>query len=160
MQVTNLIKFAFSKHSRYLVVGGGTGGLSITSHLLRSGVHSSEIRIIDPSPNHYYQPGWTMVGAGQWMIHSTAQKMEETLPKNVSLSKDKIKVVHPENNTVLCENGAEYTYDELILATGLQLNYNKIEGLKEALDDEKSNVASIYQLNYAEKMAKIAANLT
>jgi len=157
MQVSKLIRFAFSKHSRYLVVGGGTGGVSISAHLLRSGVSSKEITIIDPSPNHYYQPGWTMVGAGQWLIHSTSQKMEETLPKNIPLSKETIKVVKPEENKVICESGAEFTYDDLILATGMRLQYEKIQGLKEALDDPNSGVASIYQLNYAEKMAKIAA---
>ena len=102
MKINNLIRFTFAKHSRYLVVGGGTGGVSIASHLIRSGVHAQEIRMIDPAPNHYYQPGWTMVGAGQWMIHSTAQKMEETVPKNVNLVKEKVKVVKPEENKVVC----------------------------------------------------------
>jgi sulfide:quinone oxidoreductase len=80
MKVSNFVRFAFAKHARYLIVGGGTGGLNLSSHMLRSGIHSSEIRIIDPAPYHYYQPGWTMVGAGQWLIHPTGQKMEETLP--------------------------------------------------------------------------------
>jgi hypothetical protein len=43
----------------------------------------------------------------------------------------------------------------LILGTGLQLQYWKVEGLKEALDDPNSNVGSIYQLNYAEKLSKL-----
>lgn len=71
MRTSNFIRFAFSKHSRYCVVGLGSGGLSLTSHLLRSGIHPSEIRVIEPSPVHYYQPGWTMVGAGLWSILST-----------------------------------------------------------------------------------------
>jgi len=37
-----------------------------------------------------------MVGAGQWLIHSTSQTMEETLPKNVPLSKETIKVIKPD----------------------------------------------------------------
>ena len=102
MKLNNFVRFSFAKHSRYLVIGGGTGGVSITSHLLRSGVNSSEIRIIDFAPRHYYQPGWTMVGAGQWMIHPTFQTMEETLPKNVNLAKEKVKIVKPEENKVIC----------------------------------------------------------
>ena len=102
MKLTHLASFAFAKHSRYLILGGGTGGLSISSHLLRSGINSSEIRIIDPSPNHYYQPGWTMIGAGQWMIHSTSVKMEDTLPKNVDHAREKVKLIKPESNTVVC----------------------------------------------------------
>ena len=95
MKVTNLIRFTFSKHAKYLIVGGGTGGLSISTHLLRSGVHSSEIKVIDPSHNHYYQPGWTMVGAGQWMIHSTEQSMESTFPKTLTPLKQKVKLIKP-----------------------------------------------------------------
>ena len=102
MKLNRVIRYAFAKHARYLVLGGGTGGLSITSHLLRSGVHSSEITIMDPSPYHYYQPGWTMVGAGQWLIHSTAQKMEDTLPKNLPLVKDKVKSIQAEESKVVC----------------------------------------------------------
>jgi len=32
------ICYTFAQHSRYLVIGGGSGGLSISSHLIRSGV--------------------------------------------------------------------------------------------------------------------------
>lgn len=39
------------------------------------------------------------------------------------------------------------------------MQYEKIEGLKEALDDPSSNVATIYQLNYAEKVAKLGEKL-
>ena len=96
MKVGTFLRYAFSKHSRYCIVGSGTGGVSISAHLLRSGVQPSEIRLIDPSPNHYYQPGWTMVGGGQWLIHSTSKKMEDTIPKNVTLSKERVKLIKPE----------------------------------------------------------------
>lgn len=71
MRATTLIRYTFARHTRYCILGGGSGGLNISTHLLRSGVHPSEIRLIDPAHNHYYQPGWTMVGAGMWQIHST-----------------------------------------------------------------------------------------
>jgi sulfide:quinone oxidoreductase len=57
--------------------------------------------------------------------------------------------VKPDENKVVCESGQEYTYDELILGTGLRLQYEKVQGLKEALEDPNSNVASIYELKYA-----------
>jgi len=111
MNTTTIIRFAFAKHTRYLFLGGGSGGVNVTSHLLRSGIHGSEIRVIDPAPNHYYQPGWTMVGAGLWQIHPTALPMQEVLPQEVKHTVDKVKLVRPEQNTVLCESGEEFTYD-------------------------------------------------
>lgn len=75
MRISSFLSFAFSTHSRYCIVGLGSGGLSLTSHLLRSGIHPSEIRVIEPAAKHYYQPGWTMVGAGLKSILSTEAPM-------------------------------------------------------------------------------------
>jgi sulfide:quinone oxidoreductase len=123
MKTTTFIRYAFAKHSRYCLLGGGSGGLNIATHLLRSGVHPSEIRVIDPSANHYYQPGWTMVGAGLWQIHSTSVPMDKVIPDNIFHEKEKVQLVKPEANTIVCESGKEFTYDELIIGTGLRLQY-------------------------------------
>lgn len=154
-----MVRFWFGKHTRYCILGGGSGGLNISTHLLRSGVHPSEIRVIDPSPYHYYQPAWTMVGAGLRQILPTGQKMEDVIPKNITLTREKVKLVKPTENTVICENGQEFTYDELVVGTGLQLQYHKVEGLKQALDDPNSKVGSIYRLDHAEKLAKLGESL-
>ena len=159
MRATTLIRYTFARHTRYCILGGGSGGLNISTHLLRSGVHPSEIRLIDPSHNHYYQPGWTMVGAGMWQIHSTSVPMDKVLPSNITREVEKVKLVKPNDNTIVCESGKEFTYDELIIGTGLRLQYEKIEGLKEALNDPNSMVGSIYQLNYAEKLAKMGEKI-
>ncbi len=95
MRVLKVISFAFSNHSRYCIIGLGSGGLSLTSHLLRSGIHPSEIRVIDPSPKHYYQPGWTMVGAGQWQILPTETPIEHVIPKDIAFQQDRLKLVKP-----------------------------------------------------------------
>lgn len=105
------MRYTFAKHSRYLILGGGSGGLNLSTHLLRSGIHGSEIRIIDPSPNHFYQPGWTMIGAGLWQIHSTSVPMKDVLPREVAHTVDRVKLVRPNENTVVCDSGEEFTYD-------------------------------------------------
>lgn len=95
MKVLQVIKYAFAKHSRYCVVGGGSGGLNLTTHLLRSGIPSHEIRVIDPSEQHFYQPGWTMVGAGLWQPTSTVQSMDKTFPSEIKILRQAIKHVKP-----------------------------------------------------------------
>ena len=50
-------------HYQILIVGGGNAGLSVASQLLRK-KSNLNIGIIDPSEKHYYQPAWTLVGAG------------------------------------------------------------------------------------------------
>jgi 2-polyprenyl-6-methoxyphenol hydroxylase-like FAD-dependent oxidoreductase len=46
-----------------LIVGGGAAGIATAASLHKRDA-SLDIAIIEPSATHYYQPGWTMVGAG------------------------------------------------------------------------------------------------
>ena len=52
-----------------LIVGGGTAGITVAARLLRKGY--SDVAVIEPSSAHYYQPLWTLVGAGQAKASST-----------------------------------------------------------------------------------------
>jgi hypothetical protein len=72
--------FFFATRSKYCIIGGGTGGLNLSAHLLRSEVHPEEIRIFEPSQYHYYQPGWTNVGANLSSSDITVRPMADTLP--------------------------------------------------------------------------------
>ena len=46
-----------------LIVGGGTAGITVAASLAKRKIFSS-ITILEPSKVHYYQPLWTLVGAG------------------------------------------------------------------------------------------------
>ena len=50
-------------HYKVLIVGGGTAGITVASQLARL-MSAREIAIIEPNSYHYYQPIWTLVGAG------------------------------------------------------------------------------------------------
>ena len=58
---------------------------------------------------------------------------------------------------VTADDGNVYSYDQLVVATGLELNFDKIKGFRlipgaqEALDDADCPVTSIYSHKYAEK---------
>ena len=54
-----------NKHYQIVIVGGGTAGIMVASRLLRQNPDlKGNIAIIDPAKYHYYQPLWTLVGAG------------------------------------------------------------------------------------------------
>ncbi len=44
-----------------VIVGGGSGGITVAARLLKGWGRKPDIAIIDPSENHYYQPAWTLV---------------------------------------------------------------------------------------------------
>jgi sulfide:quinone oxidoreductase len=67
--------------------------------------HSSSINVtvLEPKDTHYYQPAWTLVGAGTYDYKQTAKPMSEVMPKGVNWVKDYAVSFDPENNQVHTE---------------------------------------------------------
>ena len=54
---------AQSLNHEVVIIGGGSAGIATASSMLKRRP-SLDIAIVEPSEDHYYQPGWTMVGGG------------------------------------------------------------------------------------------------
>jgi sulfide:quinone oxidoreductase len=132
------------KSQKIVVVGGGTAGMSVVNWISRKSL-SKDIVIIEPSDVHYYQPLWTLVGGGILPLKNSARPMEEYIPSGVNWIKEYVASFHPEKNLVITKSGQEISYDYLIVAAGIQLNWKNVDGLKETLG--KNGVCS----NYSEK---------
>jgi len=117
-------------HYKILVIGGGTAGIMVASQLRKKDVKS--IAIIEPSETHYYQPAWTLVGAGTYDYKKTARPMESLIPKGVSWIKDFVENVSPNKNEITTKNGNKYSYDYLVVSPGLIYDFSLVEGLEEA----------------------------
>lgn len=133
-------------HFQILIIGGGNAGLSVASQLLIKNP-KLEIGIIDPSEKHYYQPAWTLVGAGIFDIKNTEKNERDFIPKNATWLKETVAEFKPEENKVICEKGNEIKYDVLVVCPGIQLDWDKIKGFKETLG--KNNVSCNYSFNHA-----------
>lgn len=133
-------------HFQVLIVGGGNAGISTAAQLLRK-KKDLQIAIIEPSDKHYYQPAWTLVGAGVFDINKTIKNEASVIPKNVTWIKDAAAYFDPEKNTVTTAEGRIYNYDYLIVAPGIQLNWNAVKGLNETIG--KNGVTSNYSYRYA-----------
>ena len=131
---------------KIIIVGGGNAGLSVAAQLLHKD-KSLEISIIDPSEKHYYQPAWTLVGAGIFDINKTVRNESDLIPKGTTWIKEAVEIFLPEENKIVCKNGSSYEYDALIVCPGIQLDWQKIKGLKETLG--KNNVSSNYSFDMA-----------
>ncbi len=135
-----------TNHYQILIIGGGNAGLSVASQLLHKR-SNLKIAIVDPSEKHYYQPAWTLVGAGIFNINKTVRDEKDFIPKNTTWIKEAVAEFEPIANKVKCVSGTEITYDYMIVCPGIQLDWNKIKGLKETLG--KNNVSSNYDFNSA-----------
>jgi sulfide:quinone oxidoreductase len=130
-----------SKHFQILVIGGGTAGIMVSSMLKRKN-STLQIGLIEPSEIHYYHPAWTLVGANTYDFKKTMRPMASLIPKGVKWIKDFAETFEPENNKVVTEKGNEYTYDYLVVAPGIKIAPELVEGLQEAMD--KGVVCSNY----------------
>ncbi|WP_457617402.1 FAD-dependent oxidoreductase [Lutibacter sp.] len=130
-----------SKHFQVLVIGGGTAGIMVASMLKRKD-KSLQIGLIEPSETHYYQPAWTLVGANTYDFKNTARPMASLIPKGVEWIKEFADKFEPENNKVTTKDGTTFTYDYMVVAAGLRMATELVEGLQEAMD--KGVVCSNY----------------
>ena len=135
-----------SQNHQILIIGGGNAGISTASKLLRKN-KSLDITIIEPSEHHYYQPAWTLVGAGVFDINKTKRTEASVMPKKVKWIKQKVVSFQPSTNEVTLDNNETLKYEYLIVAPGIQLNWNEIKGLKETLG--KNGVCSNYSFEQA-----------
>ena len=134
-----------TKH-QIVIVGGGSAGIA-TASSLRSRDASLDIAIIEPSDQHFYQPGWTMVGAGIFTKEQTVRSTDAVWPNGIKRIKGAVATFAPETNTVTLNDGAEVQYDFLVVAAGLKLDWDAIEGLENALG--KNGVTSNYRFDLA-----------
>ena len=125
-----------------LILGGGSGGISVAAKLSRQ-LDAGQIAIVDPTDNHYYQPLWTLAGAGLLDKSETEKAERDLIPDGVDWIKESVISIDPVTQTVNLSHHISIQYDYLVVATGLQLDWEKVEGLKEALG--KNGVISVYQ---------------
>jgi sulfide:quinone oxidoreductase len=139
-----------------VVVGGGAAGIAVSASL-RARKPDLDIAIIDPADIHYYQPGWTMVGAGVFQANSTARAMASLIPAGVRWIKAAVASFEPENNAVILEDGRVVQYERLVVAPGLKLNWDGIPGLSETLG--RNGVTSNYRFDLAPYTWQLAQEL-
>lgn len=118
---------------KIVIVGGGLAGMSTAARLMNT-ASGLEITVIEPDPKSVsYQPGQTLVGAGIWEKSDIVYNRDDKLPSGVKLIKGSVTAFDPDNNKVIVDGKQEVPYDQMIVATGLMLNYGAIEGLEGAI---------------------------
>lgn len=130
-------------HHQVLIVGGGTAGISVAARLVKD----HDVAVIEPSDKHYYQPLWTLVGGGCSTVEQSERSEASVMPKGATWIKDAATGFDPDANAVETASGTTYTYDVLVVCPGIQLDWDRIPGVRDALG--KNGVSSNYLPEYA-----------
>ena len=136
-------------HHQVVIVGGGSAGLTVASQL-KVKSPDLDLAIIDPAKKHYYQPLWTLVGAGVFPKEETERDEAQYIPAGATWVQEFVSGFDPDNNRINLKNGSSISYDILVVAAGIQINWDAIPGLKESVGKPGTGVCSNYSYDTVE----------
>lgn len=115
---------------RVVIVGAGAGGIALANRLARR-LPLADITLVDGRTAHTYQPGLTMVASGLWQPNYVMSQNTQWVPRSINWVQAQVNAFQPESKRVVLSNGQHLDYDFLVVATGLQVNYDHIEGFSQ-----------------------------
>jgi sulfide:quinone oxidoreductase len=130
-----------SEQHDVLILGGGTAGITVAARLLQEKA-APKVTIVEPSTTHDYQPIWTLVGGGVFPREVSRRPMADVMPRGATWIRDRIVSFSPEQNEVTTEGGKTLRYNQLVVAAGIQLDWDAVKGLPDAIG--KGGVCSNY----------------
>lgn len=134
-------------HHEIVIIGGGNAGLATAAQLRRAG--QEDVAVIEPSTTHDYQPLWTLVGGGCAPAAASRRSESSVMPQGVAWLRDRAEQIDPEAQQVSTGGGVRVGYDHLVVAPGIQLDWDKIPGMEPALDTP--SVSSNYRFELTTK---------
>ncbi|MDL2305558.1 NAD(P)/FAD-dependent oxidoreductase [Bacteroides sp. OttesenSCG-928-D19] len=144
--------FSSDAKAKIVIIGGGAAGLSMAARLSQYLKHP-DIMLIDPSERQYYQPGFTLIASGVYKPDEVWKKQENCVPDGIQWVKDSVVAVDPVQNSVRTLNSGTIPYDFMVLTPGLQINWERVEGMSQATLGQ-GNAHSIYDFEGAQKTWK------
>lgn len=131
-----------------VIAGGSIGGLTVAAQLKKA-VPQANVTLIEPNDTHYYQPGFTLIGADVYKPDDVVMQQASLIPAGVKWVKDRVSAFDPEHNNVRLENGETIPYDYLVIAVGVVPNWKSVEGIEAALQTD--HVSNVYDWKLAQK---------
>ncbi|WP_417681283.1 FAD-dependent oxidoreductase [Roseibium sp.] len=129
-------------HARILILGAGAAGTALANRLSER-LEGARITMLDPRPDHHYQPGFTLIAAGLKPSGYSVSRTSDWLPRSVEWVAEGAAEIDPEAKAVTTTSGKTLSYDYLVVAIGLKLDYVAIEGM--SLDLIGTNgIGSVY----------------
>lgn len=137
---------------KVVIIGGGTAGISTAAQLVKH-MNPQDIAIIEPAKTHYYQPLWTLVGGGAARKESTARSQASLIPSGVKWIQKACRAIDAKGKSVTLDDGSKIDFEFLVVAPGLRLAWEKIEGVTGNLG--RNGLCSIYEYDQVDKVTEM-----
>lgn len=113
--------------AKIVILGAGAAGMALANRL-NTRLNGADITIIDGRPRHLYQPGFTLIAAGLKPADYSVSSNDTWLPRGVNFINAFASEIDPESKLLRIAGQEDVAYDYLIVAPGLKLDWDKIEG--------------------------------
>jgi sulfide:quinone oxidoreductase len=128
--------------ARIVIVGAGAAGLAAASRLVQR-LEGATITLIDKRRAHFYQPGFTLIAAGLRLAGYAVSATADHVARGVTLVEEAVAEFDIEGKKVLTDAGRSVPFDYLVVATGLSLDYQAIQGMETSLIG-RNGIGSVY----------------
>lgn len=118
------------EHHQVVIVGGGNAGISLAARLVRAG--APDVAVVESESVHRYRPLLSYVGAGEARMASLERPASSVVPDGCAWIHDEVVSVDAEGPSVLLRSGRRIGCSTLVVATGLEEDWDATPGLREA----------------------------
>jgi sulfide dehydrogenase [flavocytochrome c] flavoprotein subunit len=118
---------ALGAAKKVVVVGGGTGGATAAKYIKRLD-SSIDVTVVEPNETYYTCYFSNEVLSGERPIESIQVNYDGLKAHGINMVFDSATAIDPEKKVVKTAGGTELPFDRCVVAPGIELLYDKIEG--------------------------------
>ncbi len=114
---------------RLVILGAGTAGTMVANHLRGKLPTGWSLTLVDPDPQHLYQPGLIFLPFGTEREDRILRPRGKTILKGVEWVREAVSRVDTDARQVILEGEDRLDYDLLVVASGTQIRPEETEGM-------------------------------
>ena len=138
-------------NSKIVIMGAGLSGIALAAKLRRD-MPNAKVILVDKDEKFYYQPGFTLIAVGIYEASDVVYEKADYIPQGTEWIRKNVSEIKPEANLLVLDDGSELGYDYLIVASGVEYDFEAVKGLSlEDINDTSGNISSVYTLQGAVK---------
>lgn len=119
--------------AQVVVIGGGYGGATAAKYVRLFSNYNINVVLIEPNTSFISCPISNLVIGGSKSMSDITSSYDALSAKHgVTVVRDKATAIDAQKKTVALQNGANISYDKLVLSPGVDMVFDSIEGLQAA----------------------------